>query len=264
MKNLINLNPNPTPRLQDAKKGLNNLESEKDRLLFNVFQNRLFLASWSLGVGFLLLLCSVPMVLADSGKDLSVDQVSKNVEAAQAGIQDVQMDLKMEMKDSLSGTQQKVEGKVKIKSPDMVYVHYTQPTEQFLYAGGNLVQMYQPAQNMVYQQHSGKGQSANAPIYLGVGKELKKYIGVSRVSIIENSDNQVGLLFMPLVEDAGFDKMKVYIHKKDWWPYRMEVETPAMTTKADFSNISFNSGLKESLFQFTPPKSAQVVEGAVF
>src|SRR5580658_6953876 len=75
---------------------------------------------------------TVPLILwADSGKDLSVDQVSKNVEDAQAGIQDVQMDLKMEMKDSLSGTQQKVEGKVKIKSPDMVYVHYTQPTEQF-------------------------------------------------------------------------------------------------------------------------------------
>ncbi len=201
---------------------------------------------------------------ADSTKDLSVDQVSKNVEQAQSAIQDVQMDLKMEMKDSLSGTQQKLTGKVKIKSPDMIYVHYTQPSEQYLYSDGDLVQMYQPAQKMVYQQHSGKGQSANAPIYLGVGKELKKYIGISRVSIIENSDSQVGLLFIPLVQDAGFDKMRVYIHKKDWWPYRMEVETPAMTTKADFSNISFNGGLKDSLFQFTPPKSAQVVEGAVF
>jgi outer membrane lipoprotein carrier protein len=201
---------------------------------------------------------------ADSTKDLSVDQVSKNVEQAQASIQDVQMDLKMEMKDSLSGNQQKLSGKVKIKSPNMIYVHYTQPSEQFLYSDGDLVQMYQPAQKMVYQQHSGKGQSANAPIYLGVGKELKKYIGISRVSIIENSDSQVGLLFIPLVQDAGFDKMRVYIHKKDWWPYRMEVETPAMTTKADFSNISFNGGLKDSLFQFTPPKSAQVVEGAVF
>ncbi len=203
-------------------------------------------------------------VWADSGKELSVDQVSKNVEQAQAGIQDVQMDLKMEMKDSLSGSQQKLTGKVKMKSPDMIYVHYTQPSEQFLYADQGLVQMYQPDQKMVYQQHTGKGQGANAPIYLGVGKELKKYIGISRVSIIENSDSQVGLLFMPLVQDAGFDRMKVYIHKKDWWPYRMEVETPAMTTKADFSNISFNGGLKESLFQFTPPKSAQVVEGAVF
>jgi outer membrane lipoprotein carrier protein len=264
MKNLINLNQSPTPRRQDTKKDVNKLKFKNKFFFLNLVLNKPFLASWCLGVGLFLFVLSVAAVWADSGKELSVDQVSKNVEEAQAGIQDVQMDLKMEMKDSLSGTQQKVEGKVKIKSPDMVYVHYTQPTEQFLYAGGDLVQMYQPAQKMVYQQHSGKGQNANAPIYLGVGKELKKYIGISRVSIIENSDNQVGLLFMPLVEDAGFDKMKVYIHKKDWWPYRMEVETPAMTTKADFSNISFNSGLKDSLFQFTPPKSAQVVEGAVF
>jgi outer membrane lipoprotein-sorting protein len=257
MKNLIKIKPNPTQSHQVTKKDTT--------LLFNkTFPNMPFLASLCLCVGFFIFVFSVSAVLADSGKELSVDQVSKNVEAAQAGIQDVQMDLKMEMKDSLSGTQQKLGGKVKIKSPNMIYVHYTQPTEQYLYSDGDLVQMYQPAQKLVYQQHSGKGQSANAPIYLGVGKELKKYIGISRVSIIEDSDSQVGLLFIPLVQDAGFDKMKVYIHKKDWWPYRMEVETPAMTTRADFSNITFNNGFKDSLFQFTPPKSAQVVEGSVF
>jgi len=42
------------------------------------------------------------------------------------------------------------------------------------------------------------------------------------------------------------------------------METPSMKSKAKFSNISFNKGLKESLFKFTPPKGVQVVEGAVF
>jgi len=194
--------------------------------------------------------------------DLSVAQVSKNVEDAQAGIQDVQMDLKMEMKDALSGSQQQVSGKVKIKSPDRIFVHYTQPSEQFLYVEKGLVQMYQPSQKMVYQQHNAN--TADAPVYLGVGKELKKYIKISRVSIIRDSQNEIGLLFIPIADNAGFDKMKVFIHKKDWWPYQMEVETPSMTTKADFTNISFNQGLKEGLFEFTPPKSAQVVEGSVF
>jgi outer membrane lipoprotein-sorting protein len=211
----------------------------------------------------LFLLTMAAGVWADTAKDLSVDEVSRKVEDAQAGVKDVQMDLNMEMKDSLSGTQQKVKGQIKIKSPNFVYVHYTQPTEQFLYVAGTLAQMYQPAQKMVYQQHNGKGAQAE-PVYVGVGKELKKYIGISRVSIIKDSDSEVEMLFIPVVEDAGFDKMRVYIHKKDWWPYQMEVETPSMTTKAVFSNFSFNQGLAESLFQFTPPKSAQVVEGAVF
>lgn len=200
---------------------------------------------------------------ADNSKDLSVKEVSKKVEEAQAAAKDVQMDLSMEMKDSLSGSQQKVSGQIKIKSPDLVYVHYNKPMEQFLYVSGPLAQMYQPSEKMVYQQHNGKGAHAE-PVYVGVGKELKKYIAISRVSIIKNSDSEIELLFIPVVDDAGFDKMRVYIHKKDWWPYQMEVETPSTTTKAVFSNFLFNKDLPESLFQFTPPKGAQIVEGAVF
>lgn len=220
----------------------------------------------TLQIGLLvgIFLCASLWARADDKKDLSVEDVSKKVENAQAAIQDVQMDLSMEMKDSLSGNQQKVSGQIKIKSPDLVYVHYNKPMEQFLYVSGPLAQMYQPSEKMVYQQHNGKGTHAE-PVYVGVGKELKNYMAISRVSIIRDSDSEVELLFIPLSEDtAGFDKMRVYIHKKDWWPYQMEVETASGTTKAVFSNFSFNQGLSESLFKFTPPKGAQIVEGAVF
>ena len=199
----------------------------------------------------------------DKPKDPTVEEISQKVEEAQSSVADVRMDLNMDMKDSLSGNTQNVKGVIQIKSPDKVYVHYTKPEEQFLYVGEGLMQMYQPSQKTVYQQHGGKGKDSG-PMYLGVGKELKKYIQISRVSIIKNSADEVGLLFIPLVDDAGFDKMRVYIHKKDWWPYQMEVETPATVTKARFSNFAFNQGLKDGLFEFTPPKGAQVVEGAVF
>jgi len=219
------------------------------------FLMTLLLSGWGGGV--------TGRVWADNSKDLSVAEVSKNVEDAQSAVKDVQMDLSMEMKDSLSGSQQNLKGQIKMKSPDLVYVHYDKPMEQFLYVSGKLAQMYQPSEKMVYQQHNGKGAHAE-PIYVGVGKELKKYIGISRVSIIKNSDSEIGLLFIPVVDDAGFDKMRVYIHKKDWWPYQMEVETPSVNTKAVFSNFSFNKGLDDSVFKFTPPKNAQVVEGAIF
>jgi outer membrane lipoprotein-sorting protein len=197
-------------------------------------------------------------------KELTVADVTQKVEEAQAAFQDAQMDLQMEMKDSLSGTQQNSKGAVKMKFPDKIFVHYTQPTEQFLYIGGNLTQMYQPDQKTVYQQHNGKGKDA-APVYLGVGKQLKKYVEISKVTLFKNSDSEVGLLFEPKDKmTAGFDKMKVLIHKKDWWPYQIEMETPSMNSKAKFSNIFFNKGLKESLFEFAAPKGVQVVEGVVF
>ena len=200
---------------------------------------------------------------ADSRPAPSVEKVTQKIVAAQEGVQDVQMDLDMDMKDSLSGSTQKVRGTLQIKAPNLAFVHYTKPTEQFLYMSGGLAQMYQPDQKMVYQQREAKGKDSE-PLFLGVGKELRRYFSISRVSIIRNSDKEVGLLLIPFVQDAGFDKMRVYVHKKDWWPYEMDVETPSMTTRARFSHFVFNQGLKDSLFQFTPPKSAQVVEGAVF
>ncbi len=207
----------------------------------------------------------VPTRTATPGKkELTVSDVAQKVEGAQNSIQDAQMDLEMEMKDSLSGAEQKSRASVSMKSPDKIYAHYTKPEEQFLYVGGSLSQMYQPGQKTVYQQRTGKGKRAE-PVYLGVGKQLKKYIGISKVTLCRNNDNEVGLLFIPNDKmTAGFDKMRVYIHKKDWWPYQVEMETPSMNTKAKFSNFSFNKGLKDELFKFTPPKDAQVVDGDIF
>ncbi len=196
-------------------------------------------------------------------KDLTVEDVSKKIEEAQASIRDVQMDLNLEMKDSLSNQKQSCKGAIKIKNPDKIFVHYTKPTEQFLYAQGDLLEMYQPDQKTVYEQHQAK-KGHSAPVYLGVGKELKKYFDISRVTIIKNDGNEVGLLFIPLSENAGFDSMKVYIRKKDWWPSQMEMLNPSMETKARFNNFQFNKGLSDQLFQFKPPAETQVVEGEIF
>ena len=194
---------------------------------------------------------------------LSVQEVSQKVEDAQDAVDDVQMKLEMSMKDSLSGREQHQNGLIQIKSPDKVFVHYEKPNEQFLYVNGGSMQMYQPDQKTVYVQKNSKGKD-RSPFYLGVGRALKKYIKVSRVSIIKDSGDEVVLLFIPMDDNQGFDRMKVSIHKKDWWPYQMEVETPSMTTKANFKDFVFNKGLTDNLFKFTPPQDTQVVEGGAF
>ena len=215
-------------------------------------------------VSFFFSLCFASSVLAaDDSRVLSVKEVSQKVEDAQDSVNDVQMKLEMTMKDSLSGQEQHQNGLIQIKSPDKVYVHYDKPNEQFLYVNGGSMQMYQPDQKTVYVQKNTKGRDGS-PFYLGVGRALKKYINVSRVSIIKNSGDEVVLLFIPMDNNQGFDRMKVSIHKKDWWPYRMEVETPSMTTKAEFKDFVFNKGLADNLFKFTPPQDAKVVEGGAF
>ncbi len=203
-----------------------------------------------------------PSVWADEPKvKLTVEMISQKVAEAQSKIQDVQMDLKMRMQDTLSGKTQEVEGSVEMKSPNLVYAHYKKPGEQFLYIDGSRIQMYQPGQNMVYQQDAGGGAG---PVYLGVGQELKRYMDISRVSIEQDSADEVVLKFIPKSADAAFNEMKVTIRKKDWWPYRMKVETDALITESEFSNFRFNQGIDSKVFQFVKPKGADVVQGAIF
>ncbi len=125
-------------------------------------------------IGMVLALMAFGSLLrAQDKKVLSVKDVSDLVEAAQLAALDAQMDLRMEMKDSLSGQTQNYEGKVFTKSPGKVYVHYTKPEEQFLYVGSEGSQMYQPSEKMDYIQKGAKGKDAR-PVYLGVGQELKR------------------------------------------------------------------------------------------
>jgi outer membrane lipoprotein-sorting protein len=202
--------------------------------------------------------------MADSNTPaLTVKEVVNKVETAQDSVDDVQMKLEMSMKDTLSGQEQHLHGLIQIKSPDKVYVHYEKPNEQFLYVNGSSMQMYQPDQKTVYTQKSEAGKD-RSPFYLGVGRALKKYVKVSRVSITKDSGDEIVLLFIPVDDNQGFDRMKVLIHKKDWWPYQMQVDTTSTITKADFKDFVFNKGLADSLFKFTPPKDAQVVEGGAF
>ena len=197
---------------------------------------------------------------ADAPKALSVNEITQKVQEAQDSVQDQQMRIETNMKDTLSGQEKHFRGTVQIKA-DKVFVHYEKPDEQLLYIVGDKMQMYVPTQETVYTQDTGKGR---APFYLGVGRALKKYVKVSRVSITKDNNDEVVLLFIPYDDKQGFDRMKVAIHKKDWWPYQMEMDTPSVTAKAEFKDLKFNQGLQDSLFKFTPPKDTEVVEGSAF
>ncbi len=197
---------------------------------------------------------------ADTPKNLLVNDIIQKVQEAQDVVKDMQMRIEINMKDTLSGQEKHFHGLVQIKA-DKVFVHYEKPDEQLLYIVGDKMKMYLPDQKTVYAQDTGKGQ---APFYLGVGRALKKYVKVSRVSITKVSGDEVVLLFIPKDDNQGFDRMKVSIHKKDWWPYRMEMDTPSVTARAEFKDLKFDQGLQDSLFKFTPPKDAQVVEGSAF
>ncbi|GEM_PF-2062731 len=209
---------------------------------------------------------ATPVKEADPGSQLgaqapsSVKEVLDKIERVQTDVKNVQMDLRMEVKDHVSGQKQSTRGKVVMKNPGKAFVHYLKPTEQFLYIDGKDMQMYLPDQGTVYKQEADRSQ----PTYIGVGKQLKRYSATSQVSIIKDSDKEVVLLFIPENADATFERMKVTIQKKLWWPSRVEIETASMKTVAEFLKPVFDQVIDDSVFKFEVPPGANVVEWGGF
>ncbi len=58
----------------------------------------------------------------------------------------------------------------------------------------------------------------------------------------------------------GGAKMKIWVDQEFWYPMRTEMSLEGITTIVEYKNVSFNSGLSDDLFEFSPPENAKVVE----
>lgn len=68
----------------------------------------------------------------------------------------------------------------------------------------------------------------------------------------------------PKKEDVLGMKMKLWVEKEFWYPIKIEMEFDVFGNKSksivEYRNLSFNSGLSDDLFEFTPPPEVNVSE----
>ncbi len=59
---------------------------------------------------------------------------------------------------------------------------------------------------------------------------------------------------------AGGAKMKMWVDKEFWYPLRTEMSVEGIKTVVEYRNVSFNTGLSDDLFEFSPPEGVKIVE----
>ena len=59
---------------------------------------------------------------------------------------------------------------------------------------------------------------------------------------------------------AGGAKMKMWVDREFWYPLRTEMSVEGIKTVVEYRNVSFNSGIDDSLFEFSPPEGVKIVE----
>lgn len=53
---------------------------------------------------------------------------------------------------------------------------------------------------------------------------------------------------------------KIWIDKKHWLPVRIETDFEGFKSSVEYTNISFNTGISDSEFEFSPPAGVKIIE----
>ncbi|AKB74127.1 hypothetical protein MSLAZ_0866 [Methanosarcina lacustris Z-7289] len=61
-------------------------------------------------------------------------------------------------------------------------------------------------------------------------------------------------------KDTYMTGQKIWIDKKYWLPVRIETDFESFNSSVEYTNISFNTGISDDEFEFSPPAGVKIIE----
>lgn len=61
-------------------------------------------------------------------------------------------------------------------------------------------------------------------------------------------------------KDTYITGQKIWINKKYWLPVRIETDFEGFKSSVEYTNVSFNTGIRDDEFEFSPPAGVKIIE----
>lgn len=198
----------------------------------------------------LALLSYAPAWAVDSG------ELVRKLQEKYDSIQSVEADFSQEVSTRAMKTSQKSGGKVWFKKPGKMRWEYRAPVRDEIVSDGRSVWVWQPDLNQAIEKRVA-GPSALATDFLsGLGKIKREF----ETTGVEDRGDTWRLGLKPRQEDSGVRRLSLDIDKSSMLVVRTIVHDQfGGETKVSFRNIKTNPEMRDSLFEFTPPKGANIV-----
>ncbi|MBI1910783.1 MAG: outer membrane lipoprotein chaperone LolA [Deltaproteobacteria bacterium] len=148
------------------------------------------------------------------------------------------------------------EGKVYLKKPGKMRWIYTKPAKDELVGNGKMIWVYQPDLNQVIEKRSDAASSSLATDFLsGVGNLKKEF----NISLASEKGGSYLLGLTPREPQPNLRKVSIEIDKTSYLVTKTIVEDHfGNETRVSFKNLKTNTNIKDSLFEFSIPKGANV------
>jgi outer membrane lipoprotein carrier protein len=199
------------------------------------------------------LLAALFMVMSFTSCLAQEDQVTK-IQKAYENIKDIRGSFvqKSSIKD-LKRTDT-YQGKFFIKPPKMKW-EYTGEKPQVIYIKADEILIHQKKENQVIKAKFDRATYGQAPIALLAG------LGDIRQEFIVVSDSPDRLVIKPRKPMGNIDHVEV-TPSDNAFPIKALIIVDSLSNRIEITlkDVKTNTGLKNSLFNFTPPKDATVVE----
>lgn len=208
---------------------------------------------------FLIALLSVTVVSAREVTPL-VTKIIKSMETKEATIVDMSIDYTQTIIYFSTGEKQSTRGEIKMKDAN-IYMYQRQPKYQHTYIDGKKIITYVPANKQAVVDNW-KDILENDVILataLNFSKNYKRAKLEYFISLILQTDNEYCLMVKSVQEKADW-KLYLNVDTKTFLVNSAIFENNNFKVEVKLSNYRLNTGLSDSIFQFTLPKDVELVE----
>jgi outer membrane lipoprotein carrier protein len=206
-------------------------------------------------------LCAAAVPHAQAAPDTPVDEAVSRLEKTYQAISDFRAAFIQETRQSSINRVEKGSGKVFFKKPGKMLWDYEAPEAQKIILDGKNVWFYRPEERQVMKNNYGVLPRSIVLDLLRGEVHLKKKFAVTAQSPDNDPASSIVLELVPRTHNPTVSRILLHIDPETWHITRTCLHDEfGNTTILDFSDITVNQGLKDSLFAFTPPPGVDVFE----
>ena len=187
-----------------------------------------------------------------------VDAVIKSVEAAYKDVQTLRADFVQVTRSKAMGDETRQRGKVRLKRPKKMQWVFTQPSGQEFVTNGETMWVWSEADNQVIVSKGAAGGGSGMSQLLDDLNRLSELFDVELLDS-KGRPNTVLLGLKPKT-DAGFQSLKLRLMKKSYLVDEViMIDAFGNEVQLSFNLVKTNTPIEDTVFNFTVPEGAQVL-----
>lgn len=182
---------------------------------------------------------------------------------AYASVSALRADFVQTLRNPLLGTERTSRGTLYQRQPDRFLLRFTEPAGDIILADGQYFWVYYPSvdqQQVIRSPASEPGRSGIDLRSQFIGDPLERF-RVQDLGPATVRGRSTRVLLLRPREAAGYRSLKVWIDDGDHLVRTFEIDgEQGVVRHFELTNVALNPSLPDSLFQFTPPPDARIVD----